>query len=355
MQTLELQAGPRAYARIQKNGLGPDDVAVVAAAAGGPKGLALAGIDPFLFGDWLMRRSEPLPLIGSSAGAWRVAMACRADSVATGTLTRNYVEQRYVGKKPSAAEISQTAGAMLDAAVGEQGATAMLNHPLYRLQVITARCFGGLAVDMPMWRQQLGGAAAFAANTLGRLRLAKHIQRVVFHDPRLALQFASDEFNTEYVPLSVANTQAALLASGSIPLLMQGVQNPAGAPPGMYRDGGIVDYQMDLPLPPQNGVVLLPHFENRVVTGWLDKMLKWRRPANLDDTLVISPSAEFVASLPGAKIPDRSDFQQFYQRDDDRIAQWNSTIERTAEMGQELEQLLTSGNIAARVVPLKAY
>lgn len=352
MQTLELRAGPRALERIQKNGLSPDDITVLAAAAGGPKGLMLAGVDPFLFGDWLLQRERPLPLIGSSAGAWRVAMACRADEAAAAGLTANYIEQTYVGRKPSAMEISTTANKMLGEAVGEVGAEAMLRHPIFRLQVITARCFGGLGVDTPLWRQQAGGAAAFAANAASRTRLAKHIQRVVFHDPRMNLSFAKDAFNTRFVPLSVANTQAALLASGSIPLLMQGVQDPAGAPAGMYRDGGIVDYQMDLPLPPQNGVVLLPHFESRVVTGWLDKMLKWRRPQNLQDTLVISPSAEFVASLPDRKIPDRSDFERYYQKDDQRIKNWRTSVERSYEMGEELQQLLRSGDIAARLKPV---
>lgn len=352
MKTLEFRAGPRALERIQKNGLSPSDITVLAAAAGGPKGLMLAGVDPFLFGDWLLKREKPLPLIGSSAGAWRVAMACRADEAAAAELTANYIEQTYIGKKPSAAEISATANTMLDQAVGEVGAEAMLAHPVFRLQIITARCFGGLAVDTPMWKQQAGGAAAFAANATSRNRLAKHMQRVVFHDPRLKLPFAADAFNTKHVPLTVANTQDALLASGSIPLIMQGVENPTGAPPGMYRDGGLVDYQMDLPLAPQNGVVLLPHFESRVITGWLDKMLKWRRPRNLQDTLVVSPSAEFVASLPDGKIPDRSDFERLFGQDERRIGNWRETVQRSYEMGEELEQLLTSGDIAARVKPV---
>ena len=46
--------------------------------------------------------------------------------------------------------------------------------------------------------------------------------------------------------------------------------------------------------------------------GWLDKGLKWRHgaTARLSDMLVLAPRPEWVQSLPGAKLPDRTDFQR---------------------------------------------
>ena len=89
-----------------------------------------------------------------------------------------------------------------------------------------------------------------------------------------------------------------------------GVRDIAGATAGLYRDGGIIDYHHDLPHSDDNRLTLYPHFYDYIVPGWFDKKLKWRRPsaANVDRTILISPSRDFVAKLPNAKIPDRRDF-----------------------------------------------
>ena len=64
-----------------------------------------------------------------------------------------------------------------------------------------------------------------------------------------------------------------MFASGSIPLLMRGVVDPAGAPAGVYRDGGLIDYHIDQPLVNADHaapLVLMPHFSDRLVPGWFE-------------------------------------------------------------------------------------
>lgn len=73
MRALRLYAGPQARRHIEQHGLRPQDVRVVPAAAGGPKGLVLGPLDRFIFGDWLASSSQPVHLVGASIGAWRVA------------------------------------------------------------------------------------------------------------------------------------------------------------------------------------------------------------------------------------------------------------------------------------------
>ena len=48
-------------------------VDVVAGAAGGPKWLVLCGLDRAIFTSWIMERTRPVHLLGSSVGAWRFA------------------------------------------------------------------------------------------------------------------------------------------------------------------------------------------------------------------------------------------------------------------------------------------
>ncbi|MEQ1806491.1 MAG: phospholipase, partial [Burkholderiaceae bacterium] len=73
MQALAIHAGPRALAALRANGLRPQDVRIVPAAAGGPKGLILNALDRFIFGDWLARSTQAVHLVGGSIGAWRMA------------------------------------------------------------------------------------------------------------------------------------------------------------------------------------------------------------------------------------------------------------------------------------------
>lgn len=347
-ENLRFRAGPIAARHIQKNGLNVEDICCVAGAAGGPKWLTLAGIDRWLFPHWLAKRNQPLPLIGSSAGAWRMAAACAANDRTLDELTSSYIEQQYDGV-PSPEEISETAADILDDFLeADHTSAALLEHPIFRLNIITAKCSGGMASDNTN-RQKISGLAAATANLLGRPLLRRWFQRVVFHDPRQLnahppIEF-QDAFGNTQISLTQNNIKSALLASGSIPLVMKGVHNPDGAPPGLYRDGGVIDYHMDLAIKPTEGIILLPHFSPKVVPGWLDKMLPWRKPQHLQNTLLIHPSEEFIQSLPNQKIPDRNDFKLYFGRDDERIKDWYSVVEKSKALGEELEYVLNQQKI----------
>ena len=126
----------------------------------------------------------------------------------------------------------------------------------------------------------------------------------------------------------------ALLASGSLPLIMQPVRDVPGAPPGNYWDGGIIDYHLALPYARQPAqLVLYPHFGEHIVPGWLDKAMPWRRAARgpnrgwLDNVLIVAPSAEFLSTLPRGRLIDRSDFK-FYGLDHDaRVQAWSRAMD----------------------------
>jgi hypothetical protein len=86
--------------------------------------------------------------------------------------------------------------------------------------------------------------------------------------------------------------------------------------------------------------------------GWFDKSLRWRRarPANFRRALLIAPSAELVARLPGGKIPDRIDFERL--TDTERIRAWKQVVAESERMGDELLELIATGRLAEHVRPL---
>src|SRR4051812_17197760 len=93
---LTVRAGPRARERILRDGFDAAMVEVVPGAAGGPKGLGIAGLDRAIFGEWLPSAPRVRHLVGASIGAWRFAAACCTDpSKALGAFADAYTRQCY--------------------------------------------------------------------------------------------------------------------------------------------------------------------------------------------------------------------------------------------------------------------
>ncbi|HEU4882442.1 MAG TPA: hypothetical protein VFT45_09365 [Longimicrobium sp.] len=350
--SLALNAGPEALRMIRERGLRAEDVDVVPGAAGGPKWLVLEGLDRFLFGEFFNQpRDRPLHLIGSSIGSWRTAcMAMRDPAAAVERLREGYIEQHYA-TKPKPSEVTRVISAVIDGMLGERGEEEILSHPWARLHVITAEC-RGLAASERAAVQMLGLAAAAAGNLVSRRMLALQMRRVIFNTAGDDSPFrALSDLPTQHRPLTRQNLRHALLASGSIPMVLQGVPIP-GEPRGMHRDGGVIDYHLDLDFGPGEGLVLYPHFYPHVVPGWFDKGLRWRRArwTNFSRALILAPTAEFVARLPGGKIPDRNDF--YRMPDAERVRVWRATVAASAQLADELRELIATDRVAEVVRPL---
>jgi hypothetical protein len=345
---LTIRAGPRALARIRAEGLDAAMVEIVPGAAGGPKGLGIAGLDRAIFAEWLPRAPRVRHLIGASIGAWRFAAACCDDPAASlAEFARLYTLQSYP-PRPSRRFVSQAARTMLaELFTGREA--QILSHPWHRLHIVTVRGRWPLTRDSS-FATPLGFGMAAMANALGRQFLARFIDRTVFLDARLHPPFMAvgvlaaadapgvrfDAFHTHKVGLDASNLTEALLASASIPLVLEGVANIPCAPPGIYWDGGIIDYHLHLPYHHAEGLVLYPHFTDCIVPGWLDKAFPWRRARGtwLDNVLLVAPSRGYLAALPHGKLPDRRDFARFAGDDQARMAYWRRAIaesERLAE------------------------
>ena len=362
--SLILRAGPKAMATIRREGFRPEQVAVVPGAAGGPKALGIIGLDKALFGEWLPRAPRTRDLIGASIGAWRFAAVCRGDVlVALKDFGNIYCGQRYP-PRPSARLVSESAQnntrQMLD---GRED--AVLSHPHYRLHVIATRGLG-LMARQSRFHTPAGFALAALVNAIGRRHLRHFADRMWFHDPRGMPAFlgaaadaaspldgvhAFDSFRTVSTPLDSKNLYPALWATAAIPMVMEGVRHVPGAPPGIYWDGGIVDYHLHLPYHRADGITLYPHFTDRIIPGWLDKPMPWRRARGqwLENLVLVSPSPEYLDSLPHRKLPDRSDFKRFEHDGDARERYWRRAMAESERMGDEFLRLTESGEIGARL------
>jgi hypothetical protein len=244
--------------------------------------------------------------------------------------------------------------------LGESGIDEILTHPWLQLNVVTARCKGWAGSEQPLL-QKAGLLGAVFANLAGRRALGAFFERGILHSPAappVALQ--ADGFHTHSTALSRDTLLPALMATASIPMVMSPVRDIPGLPVGAYLDGGMIDCHMDLPLHlgtdlPQSeakGLLFLPHFGEKITTGWLDKFLPWRKPLYGSHTLLIAPSRDFLATLPQGRIPDRHDFYRYAGRDDERIRDWNACVAAGQQLADEWMELVTSGRVASRIESL---
>lgn len=342
-------AGAAAFKEIRDRGLSVGRIGTLAGASGGAKWLALSQLDRVIARKVLPQFSSPVHTIGTSIGAWRFACYCQADPVAAiDRFEEAYLAQTY-SEKPDRAEISARTAEILDYVLGEQGIAEILNHPTLRMHVLTVRSRHIMASEHQL-ALSAGLVTAATMNIASRRVLGAFFERVLFYDARDRPPFYDlTDFPMHRVKMTERNLKDTILATGSIPLVLCGVRDIDGAPRGMYRDGGVIDYHLDFAHSGSNQLALYLHFYNYIKPGWFDKYLSWRRarPASTDRTILISPSPEFVAGLPNGKIPDRRDFVDLPSTE--RVRIWRGVVSACREIADELEDVLDNDRLAERI------
>jgi hypothetical protein len=352
MTALRIYAGPRARRHLEQDGLRPEHVGIIPAAAGGPKGLILGPLDRFIFGQWLAQSRQRVDLVGASIGAWRMATACLKEPIsAFSRLERDYIAQDYElppgRKSPLPEDVSARFGENLEAFYGGR-VREVLDNPRYKLHVLTSHGRHVLGREHRVGTP-LGYLGAFLSNALHRRVMGAWLERVVFSTSD-ALPFGTGGYPTRRVALTETNFQPALQASCSIPFVLKAVHDIPGAPPGAYWDGGITDYHLHLDYDRGGAgpLVLYPHFQQAIVPGWLDKPFKRRHRSThfLDNTIVLAPHPEWVAKLPNAKLPDRTDFTRYGTDLVARMTAWSTAASSAAQLADEFQQWLEKPDLS---------
>jgi len=346
-RNLVVRAGGRARERLRAEGFRPELFDTLVGASGGPKWLVLRHLDVALTRHLTGPRETPLDTVGSSIGSFRHACHAQRDPLAAlERFAKSYVGQSYSGR-PTMEQISRESDRILAELLGEAGATEITGNGRIRSHFIAARLKRDRGRDRGLGFQLQLGLAAFQ-NTLSRKALGRSFERILFRPEETRIGF--DDFPTLEHRLEASGVRQALLASGSIPLVMEGVRDMPGLP-GTLFDGGIVDYHFDFEFRRRPGLVLFPHFFDRIVPGWFDKPLRWRRPRRsaLDDVVMLAPSDAFVAMLPGGKVPDRNDFLEL--ETGERIERWHQVIEHCRVLADEFEDLIATDRLAEAALP----
>lgn len=353
--SLELFAGKLAYQRIKEEGLSAQQVKLIVGASGGPKWLVLSKLDQYLNDEFLKEAQQPIELIGSSIGSWR--MSCYAQehpSQAIERLRDAYSTTDYPGK-PSPKDVTESAQKILDHALGKQGDShshhsyivANKQRPLHVVTVRNRRLFNHHSHLV----QGVSIGLAAVGNPMSSRVVERLFPRVVFSQSTESSPYRHVNVK-EQIQLNADNLAPALMASGAIPFVLEPIKVP-GSKARWHWDGGLVDYHFEGPFKTEQDLVLYPHFFPTLIPGWLDKALPWRRvkPDHYDNVVVMCPSHSFIQSLPDSHIPDRKDFTAY--DGPTRIKQWQQVIKQSEQLVDVLHENLMKDGGRSLVRPLE--
>jgi hypothetical protein len=349
---LQILAGERALQHIREKGLKPEHISMMLGASGGPKWFVLSRFDQYLGREFLSQATQPINLVGSSIGAMR--MACHAMAAPDKAIQR--LEDAYVASAydhtTTPKDVSDSAEYMIKHFLGETGIEEIVHNTQFHLNVVAARARGWGASDT-RFKQLTSVLASAATNMVSRRAFLSFYERVIFSQQVPTSPFRDLRgVKGRLCQLSSANSLQALMASGAIPLVLEGVRDIPGAPQGTYRDGGMIDYHFDLPLETAPGLILYPHFAPMLKPGWFDKSLPWRtvNKRNYTDVVLVTPTQSFIDRLPYGKIPDRGDFEKL--ETDVRQKYWHTAIAQGQAIADDFATLIDTNRIAEIAQPL---
>ncbi len=354
-QYLEYRAGRGILDMIREEGLLPKRIKVFAAPAGGPKWFVSVGFDRAIIENRFLSRDQGrVLLVGSSAGAWRcLTMACRNPAEAHERLRIAYSRNVFT-RRDTPESISNALKKNVEEFLKDKDIESILDHPFLRVAVHVVRAKGPAASeDKTVQGTALLTAALSNAVCSGGMALL--YERIVFFSGEREPMFVTSGFRGRSVRLNRENMRSVALATGSLPYVMTGVRKIEGAPEGTYRDGGLVDYQLNQDYQPgKEGVTLFFHYQEKIIPGWFDKRMPWRKPpkGGIDRVLQVHPGEEFLKILPDGRLPDRDDFRRYVDSPAERIRRWDQIAETSAILGTEFLDAVESGAIRRLVKPL---
>lgn len=348
--TIELLAGRKAFEEIRRDGLRPERVRLMVGASGGPKWLMLSRLDQYLSKHFFSKAKQEISLIGSSVGAWRMACYAQPDPVqAFRMFEALYTNQRY-SKPVKPGDITLFVEKVLDALFRGENAERIVtnaNRHLHVVAVRNRRCFQGrskLSQSVPLLFAAMGNllSPAFVHSIYPRVLISRGLSVPPYRK------------KPDTVELTAENLSQALAASGAIPLVMEPTK-VKGSLDRWHWDGGMADYHFSGPFSISDGLVFYPHFSRKVIPGWFDKGLPWRRikAKDYENVVMLVPSDEFIATLPFQKIPDRKDFETM--TDQVREEYWSAVLAETDKLVDSFHDSLTKNGGRSLLRPIEQY
>jgi hypothetical protein len=346
---LQILAGKKALAEIKQHGLRPERIKLMIGASGGPKWLMLSRLDQYLSEHFFHQTTQPISLLGSSIGSWRMACYAQQDPLASfKEFEQLYINQRY-SDTLIPTEITAYIDKVLSQLFSPNRAKYIVSNPLRKLHIVAVRN-RRLLNGRSRLAQGFGLLTAATGNLFSSKIVEALYPRVIISPEESTLPYF---FKPETIALNPENLSQSLVASGAIPMVMEPTK-VMGGKDRWHWDGGLVDYHFSGPFNAGDGLVFYPHFFPKITPGWLDKSIPWRKAKakNYDNVVMLAPSESFISDLPYGKIPDRKDFENL--SNEDRETYWNTVLEATNRLVDDLHAALEKDGARSAVMPIES-
>jgi hypothetical protein len=348
---LEYRAGGAALRRLRADGFSRRSLRTFVAPAAGPRWLVASGFDRALLQHGILQHGATVLLAGASAGAWRALVLASPEPLAAHErLLEEYTAKVFTARH-TPAQISAEYRTLLRRVLPSEHVPHVLSHPHFQLALHAVRVKGWLRAGGVAQRIALGAAALGHALSPGAQGL--------FFEPTIFTTGAIPESwiahtRSQRAPLTAENVHDVALASGSVPLYMEPTSIDGRQTDARYLDGGLSDYHLRQHLGERDELALLFSHDRRVIPSWFDKYLPWRAPARhaVDNLLLVHPSAEFLARLPGGVVPSRDDFMRFLEQPAERIRRWRLAVDESQRLGEQFVRDLEHDRVPGLVQPL---
>eukprot|EP00698_Gefionella_okellyi_P006854 TRINITY_DN1650_c0_g1_i1.p1 TRINITY_DN1650_c0_g1~~TRINITY_DN1650_c0_g1_i1.p1 ORF type:complete len:348 (-),score=61.93 TRINITY_DN1650_c0_g1_i1:98-1141(-) len=203
----------------------------------------------------------------------------------------------------------------------------LLNDSQHRVCIFVSQVHDWIATTPRM-------GAAFAASLLGNFAHsgAQNLlyRRLCFYTGDKPPNTVIDSTKVEFYPLTHENFHTVLVASAAIPFRVASPRHMPGVGDGVFVDGGLGDYMMNVQV--RKNALLLSH-TSRVYRTWMDTLVPYRKlpDDDFEYVSVLHPRKEFVGSLADKRIPSRMDWDRYANRPELRYKLWQDCIQRSVE------------------------
>jgi hypothetical protein len=154
-------------------------------------------------------------------------------------------------------------------------------------------------------------------------------KRLCFYSGHSPPSFLGLEDSVEFCKLTINNCQQVLHATTSMPLISKTCTFIKGKGPGVYFDGGITDYYLNMKINGANGLLLGDlHPTSPIYRSALDLFVPWRRhlpDEYFEHVSVIRPTENFLKSLEPRSLPSVRDWfsKEYIKYPEKRKDSWN--------------------------------
>ncbi|KNC99759.1 uncharacterized protein SPPG_09257 [Spizellomyces punctatus DAOM BR117] len=262
-----------------------DYFSIYIAPASGPSGLTTTGFESRIKNLYAKSKlSGTKWLVGSSTGAMRF-MALIGSLVSTERNLTEELMKHYCWMQYNAGDTPQILRPMMDQlyrlVAPPDLMSDILTHPQFRLAIIVSNIRDSYQ-QLPDWALRAVLGCYAVGNLVNERALTGLCERIVFYSgdevPKFLANGFGGENNTRFVKLVKENVYEVLHGTTCIPFVQERCESIPGAGEGLYLDGALTDYMLNVQFtdPSHRALLLSDQPTSNVYPTALDAMFRWR-------------------------------------------------------------------------------